>query len=503
MSTHRRFRQRARSAALVAIGWLLLLGDARRGGADPSDIFPLPNNLQPAVEFWKRVYAEVDTRGGLLHDSTDLSRVYEVFALPESAAEQDAVIRARRGDVQDALAALGRGERTDLSQVQRNLLAQFPRGATPEVFAAASERVRFQRGQADRIRAGLERKGRWEADIVRVLRERGLPAELAALPHVESSFDPSARSLVGASGIWQFMRPTARAFLRIDSAVDERNDPHLASIAAAQLLEQNYRTTGTWPLAITAYNHGTNGVVRATQQLGTRDIAVIVERYRSRSFGFASRNFYAEFLAALEIDRAPERFFGPITRAAPDAPVTVALAVPHDAHSVANAFGVSLGALRDANPALLESVWSGRQAIPKGYRLRVPTDPSAASIQAVLASLPLASRAATSTASRHVVQPGDTLSGIARRYGTSEAAIANANGIRNRDLLRQGTSLALPHSESSSRAAGGASYEVRRGDTLTKIARSHGVQVAALAAANDLADHHSIFAGQTLAVPAP
>ena len=101
--------------------------------------------------------------------------------------------------------------------------------------------------------------------------------------------------------------------MRVDHIVDERLDPYRASVAAARLLEQNYRVTGTWPLAITAYNHGASGMRRAAQQLGTKDIARIVREYRSPSFGFASRNFYVEFLAATHVATHHEDYFGKLT----------------------------------------------------------------------------------------------------------------------------------------------------------------------------------------------
>ena len=169
----------------------------------------------------------------------------------------------------------------------------------PARFAEAADDVRFQLGQSDRFRAGLMRAGAWEAHIAEVLANLGLPAQIAALPHVESSFDPSAYSKVGAAGLWQFMRSTGRRFLRIDNAVDERMDPFRETEAAAQLLNYNYRLLGSWPLAITAYNHGAEGMLRAREQLGTDDIVRIVREYHSPTFGFASRNFYVSFLAAL------------------------------------------------------------------------------------------------------------------------------------------------------------------------------------------------------------
>src|SRR5213076_396741 len=169
----------------------------------------------------------------------------------------------------------------------------------PSRLHAATEDVRFQLGQADRFRAGLIRSGAWETHIAQVLANLGLPAELAVLPHVESSFNPAAYSKVGAAGLWQFMRSMGRRYMRIDSAVDYRLDPFRSTEAAAQLL---------------AYNHGTAGVRRAKETLGTDDIARIVRSYSSRTFGFASRNFYVSFLAALDIDRNPEKYFGALQK---------------------------------------------------------------------------------------------------------------------------------------------------------------------------------------------
>src|SRR5690606_34812377 len=183
----------------------------------------------------------------------------------------------------------------------------------------AAESVRFQLGQADRFREGIVRSGAWRDYIAATFEQMDVPVELAALPHVESSFNTYAYSKVGAAGMWQFMRSTGRRFLRIDAAVDERLDPYKATQAAARFLQQNYIVLDSWPLAVTAYNHGPGGMRRAREQLGTSDITTIVRNYNSRTFGFASRNFYVAFLAAVEIDADPQKFFGPIRRNPPDA----------------------------------------------------------------------------------------------------------------------------------------------------------------------------------------
>src|SRR5690606_2556111 len=212
----------------------------------------------------------------------------------------------------------------------------------------------------------------WATHIAETFANRGLPPELAVLPHVESSFNPSAYSKVGAAGLWQFMRSTGRRYLRIDSEVDDRLDPFRSTEAAAQLLEYNYRVLGTWPLALTAYNHGAAGMRRAKQATGTDDIEKIVRTYRSRTFGFASRNFYVSFLAALEIDRNPEKYFGKIEPLPEVKFQEVALPAYVPVASLVRALGIDQATLREFNPALRPIVWSGQRHVPKGYHLRLP-----------------------------------------------------------------------------------------------------------------------------------
>ena len=120
---------------------------------------------------------------------------------------------------------------------------------TDEELRAAAGRIRWQHGLRDRFREGLERSGRWRDYVKEQFTALGVPTDLAALPHVESSYNPNARSHVGASGIWQFTRSTGRRFMRVDHVVDERNDPFAATHAAGQLLAYNYSLTGNWPMA--------------------------------------------------------------------------------------------------------------------------------------------------------------------------------------------------------------------------------------------------------------
>ena len=142
---------------------------------------------------------------------------------------------------------------TSLSPAERRVLALFPPGVSRATLLAASDQVRFQRGLADRFKDGYVRSGRWMPHIRKVFRERGLPEQLGLLPHVESSFNPLAYSHAAAAGLWQFMPSTGARYMRIDRAVDERYDPWRSTEGAAALMRDNYRTTGSWPLAITKH----------------------------------------------------------------------------------------------------------------------------------------------------------------------------------------------------------------------------------------------------------
>src|SRR5690606_16845496 len=409
------------------------------------DAFPRPKTLEPAVRFWTRVYTEITTEQGFIHDNRRMDVVYATVEVPRGLSP-----RARRDRIDGALrtyrqilSKLGSGARSNLSREERRVLELWPDDVSNAELRQAAERVRFQLGQADRYRAGLVRSGTWKPYIEQVLKERGLPLELAALPHVESSFDPTAYSKVGAAGMWQFTRSTGLRYMRIDHVVDERRDPFFSTDAAARLLADNYAQLGSWPLALTAYNHGLGGMRRAVETQKTRDIGVIVQNYKSRSFGFASRNFYAAFLAALDVDRNPAKYFGDIKRNPPSDTVVVEMQDYLEARTIARALEMPLAELRALNPALMENVWAGDKYVPKGFKLRVPRT-IGPRVAAALAAIPATERyAAQRPDVEHRVRPGETLSTIARAYGVSVAALRNANNLRG-DLIRAGQVLVLP-----------------------------------------------------------
>ena len=414
------------------------------GASRAADAFPRPTELQPDVDFWVKVYTEVDTRSGYLHDAYDLTIIYDTLTLsgdyrPDLRRMRDA--RSRYAKILLRLAS----DRTNLSPKEQRVLDLFGPSVSSERLRKAAGDVRFQRGQSDRFLQGVVRSGEWNDYIDGVLKARGLPRELGILPHVESSFNPKAYSSAGAAGIWQFTRGTGRRYMNVDYVVDERMDPFAATVAAAQLLEHNYQTLGTWPLALTAYNHGAASMRRAVKSLGTTDIDAIARNYKGRAFGFASRNFYVSFLAALEVSTDPERYFGPVDMAQPIPYAEIKLPdyVPIDA--LTTAFGTNADALRAHNRALLDPIWRGKKHIPPGITVRVPTSLFTGDPDSMLAAIPADQRFAEQTPDLfHTVVRGDTVSEIAARYGHNIRDIAAMNGLNRRYQIRIGQVLRLP-----------------------------------------------------------
>ena len=494
--------------------WLacLLLLPALAAWAAPD--IPEPAELEPDIRFWMRVYSEISTNDGFIHDQRDLSVVYQTLHFDPTLPprERERMVSDAREHYQAILRKLGSGAAPQTEDEQR--VAGLWAGAVPARLLQAADDVRFQLGQSDRFRAGLQRAGAWETHISQTLSQQGLPPEIAALPHVESSFQPTAMSKAGAAGLWQFIRSTGRRYLRIDRAVDERLDPYRSTEAAAQLLSYNYRLLGSWPLAITAYNHGAEGMRRAREQVGSDDIVQIVRHYHSPSFGFASRNYYASFIAALRLDRDQFRYFGVLKREPDAASQEIPLEAPVRADALADVLKVSRDTLRELNPALRPAVWNLQQPLPRGYRLRLPSglagwsgDGLAARLTAALhapvllaankpvpAETPLANALAANTPAAKTPRAAAQETKPARAAsarGETAIAAALSGGPRSRAVL--------PAAELAAAAnAYSVSYIVREGDTLAMIAVQTGIEPESLMRVNHLRDSDHIYEGQVL-----
>ncbi len=420
---------------------------AAADSATTGNELPDPPQLARDVRFWIRVYTQIDTNAGFLHDQYDLDVIYQTlhFAPSSSPWQRQRIVDGARDRIAAELRRIARGD-ARLTPEERHIKALWGSRATPEQLLRAADDIRFQLGQSNRFRAGLVRSGAWQHAIARTLQREGLPPELAALPLVESSYDPWAYSKDGAAGLWQFMPSTGRRFLTIDRAVDGRLDPFRATKAAAQLLAYNYRILGTWPLAITAYNHGLAGVRRAVARLGTRNIVTLVRDYHTPMFGFASRNFYVCFLAALDVERHARRYFGALHKLPEEHFRAVTMPGYAAVHSLERALRIAPATLRELNPALRPLVWDGALDVPKGYRLYLPAAGprwTAAMLEQRLGPGQLL--AAQPVPPSYRVRQGDTLWGIAARYRMGVYPLARYNGIRPGALLRVGERILLPH----------------------------------------------------------
>jgi membrane-bound lytic murein transglycosylase D len=300
----------------------------------------------------------------------------------------------------------------------------------------------------------------------RIFRDEGLPPELTRLPLIESCFNLEAYSKVGAAGIWQFMPRTGRLFMRVDHLVDERRDPISSTHAAAQFLARMHDRLGSWPLAITAYNHGPEGIARAVDEVGSSDIATLIRDYHGNAFGFASRNFYPEFLAALEVEGDREKHFGDLPAEPPlrlhERRLERALGIEAAAR-LARTERAELAAL---NPALSSLVTSGRRPIPAGYRLRLPESggtgfetrladfaaeervtrvaaPTPSEGRVVRAAVTVKSRPVARTVASHRVRRGQTLSHIARQHRVSVESLRKTNRLGRSAKLRAGQVLKI------------------------------------------------------------
>ena len=530
---------------LGAVSYVLFWLPAGYMAASASPTFPLPEELRPNVAFWKRIFAVLDTSSGVLHDPDDVSIIYHtLYDLPESLQERQEVLDTYRAHYRNILESLAQGKRQNLDSDEARVLALFKGKQTPAVLREAADNIRFQSGIRNRFADGLVRSVSLLPDIERIFVAAGLPPELALLPHVESSFNSKANSKAGAAGLWQFMPGTGKRFMRIDRRVDERFDVRLSTIAATKLLRENYDELGTWPLAITAYNHGANGMKQAVATVGTKDFGTIVQQYRGPLFGFASKNFYAEFLAAIEVIKHHKLHFADLAlpRSAyiqtaesdPPSPTLVAKATsgasvtreyrvqPGDTLSrIAQQFDTTAPAL-----AVLNGIQE-RDMIVAGQVLTLPpttTQPAAAEpiqTQATVApkvvATPIQAQATVAPAKRVVakkyqVRPGDTLSSIAQRFDTTVPTLVALNGLKQHRSIKPGVVLSLPSdspqtvaAESVPRrpAAAPKRYQVRLGDTLWSIAQRFRTTVPTLAALNGLKPRQQIKPGQVLTLPPP
>lgn len=365
-------------------------GFAQKRPAPASDgVFPTPPMVKRQADFWVKVFQRYDGSTIMIHDPEFVDLVIDVVDFKQFRDKYNdgrAFSRAERRDIinryveryQLAISRLQKLGKKALEygpMEQRVLQVYSKRKETLARLFTEEIYLRTQPGMADEFPKAAERAENYLPYMERIFQNRGLPIELTRIAFVESMFNRQALSKVGASGIWQFMPNTARSFMTVNSHIDERLSPLKASHGASILLAENMSILKAWPLAITAYNHGASGMQRAVKKLGTRDFDEILLRYNSPTFGFASRNFYSEFLAAKQVyrDLQKQRISANknpmrIDRVRLDQPLSIHQLVTHTA--------LKEETLASYNHCLLPKAFTNyrNKPLPRGFEIIVPQE---------------------------------------------------------------------------------------------------------------------------------
>jgi membrane-bound lytic murein transglycosylase D len=381
----------------------------------------------------------------------------------------------------------------------------------------------FQGRLRDFIGEGLKRGSRYLPMIQSVFRAEGLPLDLAYVPLVESAFKPNALSRKQAKGVWQFMSGTAQENgLRRDWYIDERSDPEKATVAAARYLKTlNDLFDGDWHLALASYNGGPGRVQRAIRRLGVEDFWKLAAR--PRLLPRETREYVPMILAAIVIARNPARYGFAFEPEAPPEYDRITVPQPVDLRRVAEWAGTTIEEIQSLNPELRRWTTPVRD---EAYTLKVP----AGTGDQVIARLQESPPSEVTSLKWYTVRRGDTLALIARKLKVKKADLAQANYLRLTARVAVGQRLVVPRETSALVAAGTERsvplaesrpiapdgillaqapaetdrvkvlYRVRRGDTLTSIARRHQTTVASLRAWNDLPRNDRIKAGDRLTI---
>lgn len=349
-----------------------------------SEDFKIPENLRDRAGFWFDIYTKHDSMKRLIHHTDFPWIVFEVVDVtPIINAETpkhrwlrnvkaDQFVKDQVAKIKEALKSLSKRKSfenlNEDEQKAADVLAKLD-GDLAKKAKVALQNIRVQTGQKDFFHEGLEVSPQYLPGMEEIFAQHKLPTELTRIPFVESSFNKHATSKVGASGIWQFMGGTGRKFMIVDNSIDERHSPFKASEAAARLLKENHMILKkSWPLAITAWNHGPPGIRKAMAKTGSKDLGVIVEKFRSKSFDFASSNFYCEFLGALYAEKYHEQIFKDVNYEETLSLHTVKLNRNIGAKELVRLSGLSNDDFMLFNPDLKKAV-ATNASIPTGFTL--------------------------------------------------------------------------------------------------------------------------------------
>jgi len=382
-------------ALFVIFIFLLLPVYSEASQYQVSDKFPVLKIIEPKVRFWHEIFTKYNSFQAVYHDRDYPDVIYRVVDIyqyfPElkvkSGFDLSKEKKKRLNGIKDEIMArLQQAAKYDCASIDRvtgesrkeivKILRQWCRYQNRGnlLSFATKKRIRFQWGMADSFKEGLKKVGKYLPHIENIFATKNLPRELVALGFIESMYQNKSISSVGAAGIWQLMPATGRQYLTINWALDQRFDPLVSTWAAATHIKKDYKLFKRWPLTLTAYNFGRAGIRRAIKKVGKASLSTIIARYRHRYFGFASKNFYAEFVAVLYIYKNRQNYFPNLK---PDHPWRFHLLKLKKRGSslrqIATHLQVSEKQLQRLNPGLKKNLRNSIWALPAGLVLRVPS----------------------------------------------------------------------------------------------------------------------------------
>lgn len=384
----------------------------------------MPPSLIESVEFWSKIYRKWDSNQIVFYDQKT-KEVYHVLDLPKlngviSSYGYQKTIQDKFEQIKNFLELTDKNKAIAKNKLQQNILKISKTNVLTKRNDLAAN-LKYQNGLKSQFEYALKISGKYETEMRSILKAYGLPHELLALVFVESLFYINANSYANAAGPWGILKETALQHgIHVNNFTDERIDPVISTLAAAQFLKRAHKGLGKWPLAITAYNYGYPGMMRARKNLNTTDIGVIIEHHDSPIFGYACKNYYAEFLAALDTITNQKKYFPNLTKEKPWQYDLVQVLRPLNVSDLLNHNVITTDTLKALNPSLTANTLTGSEVIPPNYSFRIPKGLENIFYEKLKKiSHQDRSQAGFKISTKHMTNGEESLSSIAKTHGIS------------------------------------------------------------------------------------
>lgn len=276
-----------------------------------SNDFPISDSFNIRAKFWLYIYGVLPSSSVIIHSKSNLSIIYNLldfsklwqsklsplnFSLIQSDLAQVEVTKLKERIIN---LCKDKDYKKKALEIHASLVSDIQKPCS--YYQKIANNLRLQTGKKDISSSSLNRYYNLKPFLDELHKTFNVPIQIDAIAFLESNFISYAHSHAGAYGIWQFMERTGNYFFpKINSSIDFRANPYTATLGAYHLLRQNFSILKSWELAIPAYNFGVNQILLAKRALKKDKISLdyLFKNYTSTTLGFASKNYYANFLAA-------------------------------------------------------------------------------------------------------------------------------------------------------------------------------------------------------------